>query len=157
MKSTDIRNLVPTDPGLLRKHSSFKSYTTSIATYPSIRTFYHPHPQTEKLPTKPSPLPLLVFIHGLGGSLAQFHPLLTSLVNVAPCLGVDLPGCGLSQFAPQSWDAYSHEALVQLLDTIIFQHCDSDAGQELVLIGHSMGCSLSISLSSSTSAFHTRV
>jgi hypothetical protein len=33
-------------------------------------------------------------VHGLGGSLAQFHHLLTSLSNVASCFGIDLPGCG---------------------------------------------------------------
>lgn len=132
-----------TDPGLLKKHSSFKSYTTSFATYPSVRTFYRPHPQADKLPSKPTPLPLLVFIHGLGGSLAQFNPLLTSLVNVAPCLGIDLPGCGRSAFSPTSWDAYTPKALAELLSVVIRQHCDQNEGQGVVLIGHSMGCSLS--------------
>ena len=128
-----------TDPGLLKKHSSFESYTTSSATYPTIRTFYRPHPQADKLPSKPTPLPLLVFIHGLGGSLAQFNPLLTSLVNVAPCLGIDLPGCGRSAFSPTSWDAYTPKALAELLSVVIRQHCDKDEGQGAILIGHSMG------------------
>lgn len=132
-----------TDPGLLKKHSSFESYTTSFATYPAIRTFYHPHPQADKLPAKPTPLPLLVFIHGLGGSLAQFNPLLTSLVNVAPYLGIDLPGCGRSKFSPTSWDAYTPKALAELLTVVIEQYCDESEGQGAVLIGHSMGCSLS--------------
>ncbi|CAD6593311.1 MAG: hypothetical protein ASARMPREDX12_007029 [Alectoria sarmentosa] len=132
-----------TDPGLLKKYSSFESYTTSSATYPTIRTFYRPHPQADKLPSKPTPLPLLVFIHGLGGSLAQFNPLLTSLVNVAPCLGIDLPGCGRSAFSPTSWDAFTPKALAELLSVVIRQHCDKDEGQGAILIGHSMGCSLS--------------
>ena len=132
-----------TDPGLLKKHSSFKSYTTSFATYPSIRTFYRPHPQADKLPSKPTPLPLFVFIHGLGGSLAQFNPLLTSLVNVAPCFGVDLPGCGRSAFSPTSWNAYTIQALAELLRVVIKQHCDQNESQGVILIGHSMGCSLS--------------
>ena len=131
------------DPGLLRKHSSFKSYTTSFATYSSIRIFYRPHPQADKLPSKPTLLPLLVFIHGLGGSLAQFHPLLTSLVNVAPCLGIDLPGCGRSAFSPTSWDAYTPKALAELLNVVIKQHCGQNEGQGAILIGHSLGCSLS--------------
>ena len=132
-----------TDPGLLKKHSSFKSYTTSFATYPAIRTFYRSHPQADKLPSKPTPLPLLVFVHGLGGSLAQFNPLLTSLVNVAPCLGIDLPGCGRSAFLPTSWDAYTPKALAELLSVVIKQYCDRNEGQGAILIGHSMGCSLS--------------
>jgi pimeloyl-ACP methyl ester carboxylesterase len=145
-----------TDPGLLRKHSSIKSYTTSTATYPSIRTFYRPHPQVDKLPTKPTPLPLLVFVHGIGGSLAQFHHLLTSLVNIAPCLGIDLPGCGLSEFSPSAWNCYTAEALVELLAKVIEEHCDNEAKQGVILVGHSMGCSLSALLASSTSGVQAK-
>ncbi|EGC46026.1 dual specificity phosphatase [Histoplasma capsulatum var. duboisii H88] len=140
-----------TDPGLLKKHSANISYTTPIATYPSIRTFLYPHPHIEELPTEPSPLPLLVFIHGLGGSLTQFHPLLTSLVNVAPCFGIDLPGCGLSSFSPKSWAAYSVEALATLLAVAIDQYRDKERGQKIVLIAHSLGCSLSALIVSSES------
>ncbi|KAH8700366.1 dual specificity phosphatase catalytic domain protein [Talaromyces proteolyticus] len=139
------------DPGLLKKHSDYLSYTTSVTTYPSIRTFFSPHPHMSKLPSKPTPVPMLVFVHGLGGSLAQFHHLLTSLSNVGPCFGIDLPGCGLSKFSPTSWKAYSIEALAELLAVAIEQHRDKDAGQGVILIAHSMGCSLSALLASSTS------
>lgn len=135
----------------MKKHSSTIAYKTSVATYPSIRTFYYPHPHIDKLPRKPAPLPLLVFIHGLGGSLAQFHPLLTTLANVAPCFGIDLPGCGLSSFSPKSWEAYSIEALANLLAVAIEEHRDRDSGQNVVLIGHSLGCSLSTLLASANS------
>jgi len=148
---TSISYQKDNDPGLLRKHSTYRSYTTSVATYPRIRTFFRPHPQTEKLPSKPTPLPLLVFIHGLGGSLTQFHPLLTSLVNVSCCLGIDLPGCGLSGFAPSSWKAYTTEALAELLAVVIKDHLDDAHNQGVVLIAHSMGCSLSALLATSTS------
>ncbi|RHZ66371.1 RNA 5'-triphosphatase domain-containing protein [Aspergillus thermomutatus] len=141
-----------TDPGILKKRSTYLSYSTSIATYPSIRTFFCPHPHMDKLPTKPTPIPLLVFVHGLGGSLAQFSLLLTSLANVGPCFGIDLPGCGLSTFAPTDWDAYTVEALAELLFTAIEQHRDREAGQKVVLIGHSLGCSLSALLASSASS-----
>ncbi|KAL4997311.1 hypothetical protein BDV10DRAFT_195212 [Aspergillus recurvatus] len=149
--NADQCSAVNTDPGLLKKHSTYLSYTTSVAEYPSIRTFNRPHPQMDKFPTKPSPIPLLVFVHGLGGSLAQFSHLLTSLSNVGPCFGVDLPGCGLSSFAPASWDAYTIEALAELLATAIDRHRDKEAGQKVVLIAHSLGCSLSAMLTSSTS------
>ncbi|KAJ5586952.1 uncharacterized protein N7459_002717 [Penicillium hispanicum] len=142
---------VKTDPGLLKKFTSYTSYTTSVATYPAIRTFYSPHPHLNRLPTKPTPVPLLVFIHGLGGSLAQFHHLLTSLSNVGSCFGIDLPGCGLSKFEPTNWDAYTVEALAELLAEAIERHRDRDAGQQVVLVGHSLGCSLSALLASSTS------
>lgn len=104
-----------------------------------------------KLPSKPTPIPLLVFVHGLGGSLAQFHHLLTNLSNIAPCFGIDLPGCGLSSFSPTSWDAYTVEALAELLADAIEQHRDVEAGQGVVLVAHSLGCSLSALLASSTS------
>ncbi|MCJ1398618.1 hypothetical protein MMC11_001818 [Xylographa trunciseda] len=150
-------SLIASDPGLLRKHSTFKTYTTPIATYNSIRTFYRPHPQADKLPKDP-PLPLIVFIHGLGGSLAQFHPLLTSLVNIAPSLGIDLPGCGLSKFSSSlPWEAYSTIALCQLLNVVIEHYCDRRAGQGVVLIGHSMGCSLSTMLASTTSSYNANL
>ncbi|KAL4961325.1 RNA 5'-triphosphatase domain-containing protein [Aspergillus stella-maris] len=150
-KGDEPQDAASTDPGLLKKHSTHRSYSTSFAAYPSIRTFFRPHPQMEKFPTKPSPIPLLVFVHGLGGSLAQFNHLLTSLSNVGPCFGIDLPGCGLSTFAPDSWDAYKVEALAELLATAIDEHRDQEAGQKVVLIAHSLGCSLSAMLTSSTS------
>lgn len=140
-----------TDPSLLKRYSSSKSYTTSIGIYPSIRTFYRPHAQADKLPSTPTFLPLLVFIHGLGGSLAQFHPLLTSLVNVAPCLGIDLPGCGLSKFLPTTWHHYTTSALVELLSVVIREHCQLENNMRVVLVGHSMGCSLSALLASDRS------
>ena len=142
---------------MLKKHSSLKSYTTSIGTYPSIRTFYRPHTQADKLPSKPTPLPLLVFVHGLGGSLAQFHPLLTSLINVAPCLGIDLPGCGRSEFSPTSWDYYTLGALAELLSVVIQEHCHGGEHQGAVLIGHSMGCSLAALVASMTSPVRIRL
>jgi pimeloyl-ACP methyl ester carboxylesterase/protein-tyrosine phosphatase len=113
--------------------------------------FYRRHPQADKLPTEPAPLPLFVFIHGLGGSVAQFHPLLTSLVNLTSCLAIDLPGCGLSSFEPKAWDAYTTEALVELLSVIIEDYREKETGQGVVLIGHSMGCSLAALLASTIS------
>lgn len=120
-------------------------------TYPTIRTFYRPHPQESKLPREPSPVPLLVFIHGLGGSVAQFTPILLSLSNLASCLAIDLPGCGLSSFEPTAWDAYTPKALVHLLAIVIKTHLAIDEGQTVVLVGHSMGCSLAALLASPTS------
>ncbi|KAL5690485.1 hypothetical protein EMGR_007843 [Emarellia grisea] len=78
--------------------------------------------------------------------------LATDPANVGPCFGIDLPGCGLSTFAPTDWDAYTVEALAELLFTAIEQHRDREAGQKVVLIGHSMGCSLSALLASSASS-----
>nr|OQO22417.1 hypothetical protein B0A51_09825 [Rachicladosporium sp. CCFEE 5018] len=135
------------DPGLLRKHTTYEAYTTSIATYLRIRTFYSPHPQAAKLPAD---LPLLVFIHGLGGSVAQFAPLLTSLVNAAPCLAIDLPGCGLSDFKPDEAEAYTTAAFAELVDAAVKKHVVDS--QRVVFVGHSMGCSIISLLVSSASS-----
>ncbi|KAK4661754.1 uncharacterized protein QC763_707360 [Podospora pseudopauciseta] len=128
-----------TDPPLLEKYSEFKSYTTSKAFYNKLRIFYRKHPQTDNLPKDP-PLPLLVFIHGLGGSVAQFHRILTSLTHLASCLAVDLPGCGRSEYTNTSWVAYTTDALVELLEMIINDYREEK--QRVVLIAHSMGCGL---------------
>lgn len=152
-KDTDATGPEP-DPPLLRKYSVVTSYTASRSgiTYPGIRVFYRRHPKADELPQSPAPLPLVVFIHGLGGSIAQFHPLLTSLVNSASCLAVDLPGCGLSQFAPTSWDAYTTDALTDLLETIISNHREKDQG--LVLVAHSMGTAIAARIANRQSAYY---
>jgi pimeloyl-ACP methyl ester carboxylesterase/protein-tyrosine phosphatase len=89
--------------------------------------------------------------------VAQFNPLLTSLVNLSSCLAIDLPGCGLSSFDLTSWDAYKVEALVELLAMIIEDYREKTAGQRVVLIGHSMGCSIAALLASRTSGQPTAV
>lgn len=137
-----------TDPTLLKEHSSLKTYATSRFEYKDVRVFFREHAKATQLPKKPAPLPLLVCIPGLGGSVAQFHPLLNSLVDMAPCLAIDHPGGGRSAYSQKRWDAYTMEALVELLEMIIEDHRDKEAGQQVVLIGHSMGTGLSALLAS---------
>ncbi|KAM7185658.1 alkaline phosphatase [Rhypophila sp. PSN 637] len=131
-----------TDPALLQRSSEIKSYTTSHAKYDGLRIFYRRHQQADRLPKSPAPIPLLVFIHGLGGSVAQFHPLLTSLTPIASCLAIDLPGCGVSEYSLRSWEPYSTDSLVELLEVIIEDYREKDEDQGVVLIGHSMGTCL---------------
>ena len=126
---------------LLKANSSIRSYTTSSAVYPSIRTFYRPHAHKEKLQAI-ADLPLLVFIHGLGGTLPQFCPLLGSLINVAPCFGLELPGHGHSAFEPTDYSAYTIEAFAAVWKVAIEEICSSHGHDKVVLIGHSMGCSI---------------
>lgn len=129
------------DPDLLKDNSEFKTYKTSRFEYPNLRIFYRKHVKAHELPSDPAPLPLLVCIPGLGGSVAQFHPLLTSLVDMAPCLAIDFPGGGRSKFELTDWEAYTTQALVELLEIIIEDH--RQEGQGVVLIGHSMGTAIS--------------
>lgn len=131
---------------LLKDHLSIRSYTTRYATYKSIRTFYHAHAHAKKLQAI-ADLPLLVFIHGLGGSLPQFAPLLGSLVNIAPCFAIELPGHGLSDFSPKDYDAYTIAAFVELWSVAIQDICNEHDHQKVVLVAHSMGCSIAALLS----------
>lgn len=135
-----------TDPRLLREHSELKTYKTSRFEYRNLRIFFRQHVKADQLPKTPAPLPLLVCLPGLGGAVAQFHPLLSSLADLAPCLAIDFPGCGRSEFSQQDWDAYSQEALAELIETIIEDHRDTEAGQSVVLIGHSLGTAMAARL-----------
>ncbi|KAI3337012.1 hypothetical protein HD806DRAFT_24469 [Xylariaceae sp. AK1471] len=148
----DSKDAETTDPPLLRNHSEIKSYKAARSgiTYPGLRIFYRRHPKADELPKDPAPLPLLVFIHGLGGSVAQFHPLLTSLTNSASCLAIDFPGCGRSQFMPTSWDAYTTENLTDLAETIINDYCEENQG--VVLIAHSMGTAIAAHIANKKAA-----
>ena len=83
--------------------------------------------------------------------MAQFNPLLTSLVNLASCLAIDLPGCGMSGLEPKNWNAFTTESLVELISTVVEDYREKATGQGVVLIGHSMGCSLGALLASRTS------
>ncbi|KID92582.1 dual specificity phosphatase catalytic domain protein [Metarhizium guizhouense ARSEF 977] len=144
-----------TDPPLLRDHSQLKTYKTSRFEYPDIRVFFRPHPKAAELPRTPAPLPLVVCIPGLGGSVAQFYPLLNSLVDLASCLSVDFPGGGRSRYAVTSWDAYTPEALGELLELVIEDHRDNEHGQGIILIGHSMGTMLAAQLASKSVSHQT--
>lgn len=143
------------EPSLFQRYSSYHSLTTASGyTYPKIRIFYHPRPHGAKLPKD---LPLLVFMHGLGGNSTQFAPLLTSMVNIAPCLAIDLPGNGLSAFKPNDARAYTTAAFAELLCAAIEQYRDSSSNQQVVLVGHSMGCSISALLASTASPLHAEL
>ena len=143
------------EPGLFTKHSTFEAFRWPSGTfYPRIRVFHHPHSQAKKLPDD---LPLLVFMHGLGGNATQFAPLLASLTNVAPCLCIDLPGCGLSDLRPAKEEAYTTLAFAELVHYAIERYRDKERDQKVVLIGHSMGCSITTLLASSTSPLQSKL
>ncbi|RMZ79267.1 hypothetical protein DV737_g3488, partial [Chaetothyriales sp. CBS 132003] len=127
---------------IVKNFSALKSYRSDRFYYPSIRTFYHPHRHRQKLQAI-AELPLLVFVHGLGGSLEQFGPLLGSLINVGPCFGIELPGHGKSAFEPHDYEAYTVDAFVHLWRTAIASVCREYGHKSVVLLGHSMGCSIS--------------
>ncbi|KAK5192540.1 hypothetical protein LTR96_007168 [Exophiala xenobiotica] len=141
----ETSSLDDNDHPLLKDHSENRSYETEYARYPSIRIFYYPHAHAEKLQAI-ADLPLLVFIHGLGGSLPQFAPLLGSLANVGPCFGIELPGHGLSAFSPKDYNAYKFQAFVALWRKAIEDICREKGHQKVVFVAHSLGCSIAATL-----------
>lgn len=126
---------------LLADHTTFQSYTTSRATYPRIRVFYHRHEHREKLPAL-ADLPLLVVIHGAGGVLPQFAPILGPLTHVAACFGIELPGHGRSAFEPLDYDAYTTEAFAELWGKAIEDVCREHGHKSVVLIGLSISMNM---------------
>lgn len=118
---------------LLKDFTSFQSFTTEYASYPRIRTFYRPHSHKGKHHDIDQ-LPLLVFIHGLGGVLPMFAPILHSLTNIGACFGLELPGHGRSAFSPTDYEAYTIEANVALWKTAIEKLCEENGHRSVVLI-----------------------
>lgn len=127
---------------------SSKSYTPpNNITYSSINTFFRP--------TNNKTLPLIVFIHGLGGNLTQFvhlihTPTLNTQKNYA-VLAIDLPGCGASALEPQDWSAYSLPNLSLLTEHIITQHRNEN--QPVILIAHSLGSSIAALIASRSAPY----
>lgn len=128
------------DTSLLRKHSQTISISVGEHFFPRIRVFYRSHPKASLLP----PLPLVVFLHGLGGQIQQFQLVIDYLVHFSHVLAIDLPGCGGSDFAPKDWDLYTTPVLASLVAQIIEKYREEH--QQVVLVGHSMGCALGVTL-----------
>lgn len=84
----------------------------------------------------PKPIPLIVFIHGLGGQINQFEPLLKYFCQVADVLAIDLPGCGGSPLTCRDWDLFTTDALATLVNRVIE---DKIRYRKVILIGHSLG------------------
>ena len=98
-----------------------------------IRVFYAEH---SLLSVLPKPMPLIVFIHGLGGQINQFEPLLKYFSQIADVLAPDLPGCGGSPINDRNWDQYTTESLVSLVHRVIERRIKH---RKVVLIANSLG------------------
>lgn len=98
-----------------------------------LRIFHTTHSLVSILP---KPTPLIIFIHGLGGQINQFEPLLKFFCQVADVLAIDLPGSGGSPLTDRNWDLYTTEALTNLVLKIIE---DKIRNKKVVVMGHSLG------------------
>ncbi|SAM09412.1 hypothetical protein [Absidia glauca] len=92
-----------------------------------------------------SKVPLIVFIHGLGGQVAQWQRQLEYFSQTAHVLAIDLLGCGKSEVTSQ-WNPYTTSSLVQDIEALLM---DRYKNPSTVLIAHSYGCSLATFIAAS--------
>ncbi|AQZ14953.1 LDH1 (YBR204C) [Zygosaccharomyces parabailii] len=82
---------------------------------------------------------IYIFIHGLGGNLEQFEPLLRLVDSTKHSfLAMDLPGFGKSE----EWKDYPMLQIVKSIREVLTKLKQSQ--KRLVLVGHSMGCYLAV-------------
>ncbi|KAI8063467.1 Alpha/Beta hydrolase protein [Gongronella butleri] len=97
-----------------------------------LRVIYQPHAQKQ--------VPLLVFVHGLGGQASQWEAQLEYFGQSYHVLAVDLLGAGCSQVL-SSWKEYQTKALVDDVAQVIELYRRSST-TPVVLVGHSYGCTI---------------
>lgn len=112
--------------------------------------------------------PVIVFIHGLGGQMSQFEPLMGLLSQCLETLSLDLPGFGSSKLefnddfkivsrisaedklkisssiAQMKWEDFTTDNIVNIVHEFIQQKVPEN--KKVVLVGHSMGTHISIKL-----------
>ncbi|KAG0269180.1 hypothetical protein DFQ27_004576 [Actinomortierella ambigua] len=84
-----------------------------------------------------SRVPLLVFIHGVGGQLEQFEKQIEYFGLSTHILAVDLCGYGGSD-VPESYDYYTTDAYVNDIVELLQRY----KSEETILICHSYGCAI---------------
>lgn len=127
------------EPPLITKHCSMKNYNVKGRSL-DLRVFNLPHYRENKFPA----LPIVLLIHGLGGTLSQFYHIMDHMSHYAELVAVDLPGHGKSKFKPKEWSAYTTESMLDVLETVLQSSASDD--REVVIIGHSMGTILAAKL-----------
>ncbi|CAI2180512.1 6848_t:CDS:2 [Funneliformis geosporum] len=86
-----------------------------------------------------SKVPLVVFIHGLGGQVTQWENQIEYFSSTANILAVDLLGCGKSEVSNRD---YTTESLIDDLEELLKRY----PSENTVLICHSYGCCLGTKL-----------
>ncbi|KAI8989496.1 hypothetical protein BDB01DRAFT_718366 [Pilobolus umbonatus] len=85
-----------------------------------------------------SRVPLIVFIHGLGGQVSQWKYQIEYFSHTAHILAIDLLGCGKSEVA-DDWESYTTASLVNDVKKLLL---DRYKYHSIVIIAHSYGCSI---------------
>lgn len=148
----------PLEQMLVEDSTTFKSAVTleheSFMKLEDIGEIHYvnvPHPLEKKLLS--DDIPLVVFIHGLGGNLQQFDYQIEETSRYAHVVALDLPGSGLSTYTPGfelTLDnfATSVESLLKRLEL---------HDKKIILVGHSYGTQVCIKLVQSLSQVETVV
>lgn len=139
----------------------------------TLHTLHAPHPLmnfakeeplTHNIHSEVEESPALLFIHGLGGQMSQFEPLMGLLLQCLEVYSLDLPGFGDSRmsFSPNhrldpehqsqiaqsvssmAWTDFETNNIVKIILAYVEQNIP--VSKKLILIGHSMGSHLLIKL-----------
>ena len=139
----------------------------------TVSALHIPHPlvnfaKSNDLEHELGELPVVVFIHGLGGQMSNFEPLMALLSQCVEIVSLDLPGFGNSRarFDPRfktetsfsddeklrisksvqamSWSDFSTDNIASILLEFVSQQVPPH--KKVILVGHSMGTALSIKL-----------
>ncbi|MFZ1808867.1 MAG: alpha/beta hydrolase [Cyclobacteriaceae bacterium] len=86
-------------------------------------------------------LPILLFIHGLGGNIMHWYPTIDELSSNFRCIAIDLPGYGLSTI--RDFDSNDY---IDFFSKTIDAFVRKIEGKEITLVGHSMGGQVSIAV-----------
>ncbi|OUT22782.1 hypothetical protein CAS74_002527 [Pichia kudriavzevii] len=193
----EILALKPNDCLIVQKYTSVQSFPIENRPHlkeVSVATLYSEHPLrefhkrilkgTSELDQKKlvivkeqllkiDTLPVLVFIHGLGGQMSQFEPILQELRNCSDMFAIDLPGFGNSKRPSRndpsktlkfsSLSEYSKDDLLRIekcLDDMRDEDFQTDQlvdmlyqilmyrfpSRKFIFLSHSMGTHISIKL-----------
>lgn len=170
----------PNDCSLVAKFSKvvdidLKETSLSVSSV-AVSATHIPHPlvkfvknggdaKLKELAAEVEELPIFVFVHGLGGQMTNFEPLMGLLCQCLEVMAIDLPGFGtlrrgngklITEFSEdeqtrldQSWRSmlwadFETDKIVEILQAWIKQQVSPN--KKIVLIGHLMGTALVIKL-----------
>ncbi|KAF5212496.1 putative Abhydrolase domain-containing protein [Clavispora lusitaniae] len=138
----------------------------SVHTGHPLVNFAKEEPLSPELLKEVEESPALVFIHGLGGQMSQFEPLMGLLSQCSEIFALDLPGFGDSRYEfpskhkfsaehqkaisssiqAMAWSDFKTDCIVAIVVQFIRQYIPQE--KKIILIGHSMGTHISIKVAS---------
>ncbi|GEQ71184.1 hypothetical protein JCM33374_g4865 [Metschnikowia sp. JCM 33374] len=137
----------------------------------TLHTLHAPHPLVNfakdeglsaEIEREVAESPVLVFVHGMGGQMSQFEPVMGLLSQCSELFALDLPGFGDSRYTPttncplpaadqaaisasvraMAWSDFQTDRIVSLI--VAFIHQNVPPHKKIILVGHSMGTHLSV-------------